>query len=428
MYYIIELKSMNIRGGGEQNNGNILLNTGSKPLQDIPRSNPATSDRTKSAWKRKRVRPRANSGLNYTSGHISRIFNPEDAVARVMRSKVALRVEDVDDDSDNIQGEEELSEDASQRALSIASTGSNIVVYRPPSDSGDEVPRKTPDSSTTQKKVPGRQHDLPRIKQKPLSDITVTSRETVDLDRLQETEDTLEIPQEIYTTLSGEAQRSMDSTPLPNELKTAGQTRDRLETPDDTHDSMQTSVPSASPFNDIPATIASPDWSFATSSGTGLFLSDRKRPKRSAVSIAEGTILGNNASRINFPTPPPAAEEALLASTMYFNNDSHVSRKTKTKGKIVPSLELGEALPGNGKVRKRSKGTVEVSDLVSSRRAGPSRATMKKGVGLLVGTTGAEDAVKPKPLSWQAEGGEKGVTRAVPLSKRAKKSVLDDIM
>lgn len=299
---------MGARPAGRKAEDRYLSRIGSRPLQRIARDDPVGDERTNGTWKRKRLRQRQFSGFEYNPSHITRMFHPKDAVARVMRSKGALRVDDVDDDRDE---EEEMSEEDCQKALSIASTGSNIVVYRAPSHSGVDAPGMLAEPSSLHQVAPI-ERPVPDRKQRSLSTFSVPSRETLDLDRLQEVDVMSDTSENIISSALKNARRSPKSTPLLAPLKEYGRVSQVNQTPDEMTKAQTSTF--AKPFhNQIHTTTGSSDMSFATSNGTSLFVSDKKRPRKSAVAIAEGTVLGNHASRIDFPTPLPATEERFTA-------------------------------------------------------------------------------------------------------------------
>lgn len=382
--------------------------------------------------KKGKARPRETAAMQYAPGHISRMFDPQEAIERVTRSKVEVEVE-VDDDSDDSNAEQ-APEGSPVRPLSVASTGSNIAVFRPPTPSADEIAQAVTKRSVRKGKEQTKQQDFsrrhasPRRTKKPASIITISSRGTDDVEPLDDIAEVPDTPREESAISLAKLQHISPTTSSRGLLEDSLFGDDGPQMPDDMIGDAERSIPSPSVFEQAKASNKSSDFSFATSNGTGLFVSDKKRPKKSSLAVTEGMILGGGQSRISFSTPPPVTEvnsppgQARLSKAA----DRVVKKKTK-KRKDAPSVNATDSAPG-GKTDKRGKGMIDVSDLVtkSSKRKRPSRATMKNGAGLLVGTSSNTDAIVSKPLSWQAKGRGKGVTRAVPLSEMARKSSMGD--
>ncbi|CZT25066.1 uncharacterized protein RCC_10794 [Ramularia collo-cygni] len=186
----LPLRDMTVRASDKQTSDEAPLGRGQTPLVSPPQKIVfADVEQKRPAVKRKKIRPR--EGLQYTPGHISRIFNPEDAIDRVSRSKVVVEVEDDVEDS---VGEEEP-EEPILRPLSVASTGSNIAVYRPPTPKPDEIAQAVPTVAPRQKKTPPSRPDAPNVrnssrrKRQTSSDIAIESRGTMDLDQRDGGED-----------------------------------------------------------------------------------------------------------------------------------------------------------------------------------------------------------------------------------------------
>lgn len=418
-----ELQGMDGWVDKEQYNGSSLVQPRATPPRAGPRATRVRMvDKNNSAKKAKKARRRGGPDALYGPGHISKMFDPEDAVSRATRSKRGVEVED-DESSDEDQGSAG-SEEPFKKAVSPASTGSNITVYRPPTPVPDE-----PTKSTFQKpkRTSERQCSLktsaPRkaigSKPKPPSVISISSQGSPDIGPMDDVEDLSQVPQWSFASIATEVPQNTDGTPPLQPVGSHHYEDQSSESLSKTNTGAQHSD-LVSLFSDRKqAADSHSELSFATSSGNGLFVSDKKRPKKAVIKVDEGTILGSHESSHNFPTSfSPEKNEAAA--------EPNANKETKKqKRKNGPSIDTGGQQPDDSKRHKRDKGTIGVKDLLpaSSRRKRPSRGIMRNGEGLLIGTSGIGDAVNTAP---QANGRrKKGVTKAVSLSEMAKSSSTD---
>lgn len=382
-----------------------------------------------SIGKVKKARQRDTSKLQYTPAHISRIFDTKEAIERVTRNKIVVELEDDNDSDEKVESEEEV-----LSPLSVASTGSNIAVYRPPTPYPDEVARNLSKATPQVNQENARSQSPPtrpvksRRKQKLPSVVTISSRETVDIDRLDEVDETPEALQNLFGSPPVDAQQLFEEWSSRGAGRGPSPVKEKFQPLDSISRDAGIAASTTSRDNQEQPTDNTSDLSFATSNGTGLFISDKRRPKKTPVAIAEGTILGGRDSWISSPISSSIPEGDHTVISARGKKAADKTPKNSKKRNATTAAEATDTTPVVSKRRKRSKGSVDVGDLMTGtpRRSRPSRATMKNGEGLLVGVDSGNEAVKGQSLSWQSKGRGKGVTRAKSLNPIAKKNWMGD--